>query len=86
MSNPNRADSTIVADIKPKIGASQFGGAISPTTKVEVLIPDLCGNWEALEIIIRAQPEVLNHNTETVPRLYHRVCPWGQYDRWLEFL
>ncbi len=79
-------------DDLPDGGASQFGRciqavrAISPTTTVEVLIPDLCGNWEALETIIQAQPEVLNHNTETVPRLYRRVRPQGQYDRSLELL
>lgn len=73
-------------------GASQFVGcieavrAISPKTTIEVLIPDLCGNWEALEMIIQAQPEVLNHNTETVPRLYRKVRPQGNYQRSLELL
>jgi hypothetical protein len=50
------------------------------------LIPDLCGNWEALAILDRPQPEVLNHNTETVPRLYRRVRPQGDYGRSLELL
>ncbi|MEA5569980.1 lipoyl synthase [Calothrix sp. UHCC 0171] len=73
-------------------GASQFvrcieaTRAVSPQTTIEVLIPDLCGNWEALEIILEAQPEVLNHNTETVPRLYRRTRPQGNYDRTLELL
>ena len=62
-------------------GASQFVACIeavrqsSPGTTIEVLIPDLCGNWDALGTILAAQPEVLNHNTETVPRLYRRVRP-----------
>jgi len=73
-------------------GASQFVGCInavrsvSPKTTIEVLIPDLCGNWNALELILQAAPEVLNHNTETVPRLYRRVRPQGNYDRTLELL
>ncbi|HEY9859073.1 MAG TPA: lipoyl synthase [Candidatus Obscuribacterales bacterium] len=79
-------------DDLPDGGASQFERCIqamratSPSTTIEVLIPDLCGNWQALETILQAQPEVLNHNTETVPRLYRRVRPQGQYDRTLELL
>lgn len=79
-------------DDLPDGGASQFVGCIqairatSPNTTIEVLIPDLCGNWGALELILQAQPEVLNHNTETVPRLYRRVRPQGNYDRTLELL
>ncbi|MDJ0775823.1 MAG: lipoyl synthase [Mastigocoleus sp. MO_167.B18] len=73
-------------------GASQFVRCIeavrlrSPQTTIELLIPDLCGNWKALEIILQAQPEVLNHNTETVPRLYRRVRPQGDYERTIELL
>lgn len=73
-------------------GASQFVDCIqairevSPQTTIEVLIPDLCANWDALTTILQAQPEVLNHNTETVPRLYRRVRPQGDYDRSLELL
>jgi lipoic acid synthetase len=73
-------------------GASQFVGCIeeirriSPKTTIEVLIPDLCGNWQALALILAAKPEVLNHNTETVPRLYRRVRPQGDYQRSLELL
>ncbi len=79
-------------DDLPDGGASQFVACIeetrkiSPHTTIEVLIPDLCGNWEALEVIIQAQPEVLNHNTETIPRLYRRVRPQGDYQRSLELL
>lgn len=73
-------------------GASQFVGCIeeirriSPKTTIEVLIPDLCGNWQALALILAAKPEVLNHNTETVLRLYRRVRPQGDYQRSLELL
>ncbi|MBE9127295.1 MULTISPECIES: lipoyl synthase [unclassified Coleofasciculus] len=79
-------------DDLPDGGASQFVGciegirSISPQTTIEVLIPDLCGNSNALETIIQAKPEVLNHNTETVPRLYRRVRPQGHYQRSLELL
>jgi lipoic acid synthetase len=73
-------------------GASQFVccieavRAVSSQTTIEVLIPDLCGNWSALELILQAKPEVLNHNTETIPRLYKRVRPQGDYARSLEVL
>lgn len=79
-------------DDLPDGGASQFVEciaavrAVSPNTTIEVLIPDLCGNWSALEIILQAAPEVLNHNTETIERLYRRVRPQGNYDRTLELL
>ncbi|KAF3889957.1 lipoyl synthase [Tolypothrix bouteillei VB521301] len=79
-------------DDLPDGGASQFVRCIeairtvSPHTTIEVLIPDLCGHWEALELILQAQPEVLNHNTETVPRLYRRVRPQGNYERTVELL
>ncbi|MBE9108353.1 lipoyl synthase [Nodosilinea sp. LEGE 07298] len=73
-------------------GASQFVACIeavrqtTPETTIEVLIPDLCGNWQALETILASRPHVLNHNTETVPRLYRRVRPQGDYARSLELL
>jgi lipoic acid synthetase len=73
-------------------GASQFVACIEairlirPLTTIEVLIPDLCGNRPALAQIVAAEPTVLNHNTETVPRLYKRVRPQGRYDRSLELL
>ncbi|MEM9136322.1 MAG: lipoyl synthase [Cyanobacteria bacterium P01_F01_bin.42] len=79
-------------DDLPDGGASQFVRCInatrtlSPKTTIEVLIPDLCGNWDALEIILSAHPEVLNHNTETVPRLYRRTRPQGDYQRTMELL
>lgn len=79
-------------DDLPDGGALQFVRCIesvrkiSPQTTIELLIPDLCGNWDALEVILAAQPDVLNHNTETIPRLYKRVRPQGNYQRSLELL
>jgi lipoic acid synthetase len=55
-------------------------------TRVEVLIPDFCGNQEALNTVLRARPDVLNHNTETVPRLYKRVRPDARYEQSMELL
>jgi lipoyl synthase len=76
----------------PDGGASQFVQCIegirevSPKTTIEVLIPDLCANWAALKTILAASPDVLNHNTETVPRLYKKTRPQGDYARSLELL
>ena len=51
-----------------------------------MLIPDFKGNWEALRRVVEARPDILNHNTETVPRLYRRVRPKARYERSLELL
>ncbi len=59
---------------------------LNPGTRVEVLIPDFCGNEEALDNILAARPDVLNHNTETVPRLYKRVRPDAKYAQTLGLL
>ena len=73
-------------------GASVFAECIAEARKhrpgctVEVLIPDLEGNWDALKIIVQARPEVLNHNTETVQRLYRRVRPYANYQQTLTLL
>jgi len=73
-------------------GAAHFAATIGalrervPECKVEVLIPDLRGNWDALDVILEAEPDVLNHNTETVPRLYRRVRPGARYERTLELV
>ena len=73
-------------------GASQFVACIeqvrrrSPLTTIELLIPDLCGNWQALAAVMEGAPEVLNHNIETVPRLYKKARPQGIYERSLELL
>jgi lipoic acid synthetase len=69
-------------------GASHFAAtihevrALNPGCRVEVLIPDFQGNHEALGIVLDAHPDVLNHNTETVPRLYRRVRPEARYLDW----
>ena len=73
-------------------GASQFVACIgevrrrSATTTIELLIPDFCGNWQALSTVMAAAPDVLNHNIETVPRLYRLARPQGIYERSLELL
>ena len=82
----------VARDDMPDGGAGHFVSTIRalrdrlPEAKVEVLIPDLRGNWDALDAIIEAAPDVLNHNTETVPRLYKRVRPGARYERTLELL
>ena len=58
----------------------------SPGTSVEVLIPDFEGNWDALQKVIDARPEILNHNIESVPRIYKKVRPQAKYARSLELL
>jgi lipoyl synthase len=57
-----------------------------PGTTVEVLIPDFKGSEEALNIVLAARPDILNHNLETVPRLYRRVRPQANYEQSLEVL
>src|SRR5689334_20666730 len=57
-----------------------------PGCGVEVLIPDFQGSLPAVEIVMEAAPDVLNHNTETVPRLYRQVRLGARYDRSLEVL
>jgi lipoyl synthase len=57
-----------------------------PGCAVELLIPDLKGDWAALDVILAARPDVLNHNTETVPRLYRHVRPGASFPRSLELL
>jgi lipoyl synthase len=58
----------------------------APGCQIEVLIPDFQGREDALQIVIEAQPEVLNHNTETVPRLYRAVRSGARYERTLKLL
>ncbi len=57
-----------------------------PGCRVEVLIPDFEGSYDALMIVLEAKPDILNHNTETVPRLYSIVRPQAKYGRSLELL
>jgi lipoyl synthase len=56
-----------------------------PDCGVEVLTPDFMGNWDALQTVLDAKPDVLNHNIETVPRLFRPVQPWSNYRRSLDF-
>ena len=58
----------------------------APGCRVEVLIPDFQGNQEAIRTVVEAQPEILNHNTETVPRLYRVARSGARYERSLELL
>lgn len=73
-------------------GASIFAATIReiraqiPSCRIEVLIPDFQGSEEALNIVLDAQPDILNHNTETVPRLYKTVRPQAKYRRSLDLL
>lgn len=59
---------------------------LSPDTTVELLIPDFDGNFAALESVLAAGPEILNHNMETVPRLFPEVRHQGDFERSLEIL
>jgi lipoic acid synthetase len=73
-------------------GASAFAAtiretrALLPECRIEVLIPDFQGNEDALRTVLDARPDVLNHNTETVPRLYRMARSGGRYSRTLELL
>jgi lipoic acid synthetase len=73
-------------------GAAHFAAVIReirraiPEAEIEVLIPDFQGDAEALATVLAAQPSVLNHNVETVPRLYPRVRPQADYGRSLALL
>ncbi len=58
----------------------------SPGTNVEVLIPDFCGNWDALQLVLDERPEILNHNLESVKRLYKHVRPQAKYEQSIELL
>src|SRR5229473_1107115 len=77
---------------EPDGGAHIFARTIEeirrrvPGCKVEVLIPDFRGDWKALNVVLAARPDILNHNTETVPRLYRQVRKGAVYERSLELL
>ena len=79
-------------DDLPDGGADIFARTIRevkvrrPDTRVEVLIPDFRGDPAALETVLDAGPDVLNHNTETVPRLYRMARSGGRYERTIELL
>ena len=79
-------------DDLPNGGAEIFAASIHeirrrlPQTSIEVLIPDFKGNPEALRIVVDARPDILNHNLETISRLYRIARPGGRYTRALELL
>ncbi|HEX4574951.1 MAG TPA: lipoyl synthase [Gemmatimonadales bacterium] len=79
-------------DDLPNGGAEQFARSIvelrrrQPGTSVEVLIPDFKGSAQALGIVVAARPDILNHNLETINRLYRLARPGGRYARALELL
>lgn len=83
---------SVTRDDLPDGGASCFAAAIRairrsiPDAQVEVLIPDFQGDPAALRTVVEARPDVLNHNLETVPRLYPSVRPGAVYERSLELL
>ena len=79
-------------DDLPRGGAEVFAAVIAairartPGTSVEVLIPDFKGSADALGIVVQAKPDILNHNLETIERLYRLARPGGRYARALELL
>lgn len=79
-------------DDLPNGGAEQFADVVKetrlrlPDTSVELLIPDFKGSEAALRIVVAAKPDILNHNLETVRRLYRLARPGGRYDRALKLL
>jgi lipoic acid synthetase len=79
-------------DDLPDGGAGHFARtaeaikARMPDCTVEVLVPDFKGDWAALDTVVDAPIDILNHNTETVPRLYKRVRPGAKYERSLGLL
>lgn len=79
-------------DDLPNGGAEAFAGCVTeircrtPDASVELLIPDFKGSDTALAIVVAARPDILNHNLETVPRLYRIARPGGRYDRALRLL
>ncbi|MFC1510991.1 lipoyl synthase, partial [Candidatus Margulisiibacteriota bacterium] len=83
---------SVTRDDLPNGGAAQFAAVIrellvvSRKLLVEVLIPDLQGDENALKTVLAAKPYVLNHNLETVPRLYPQIRPQANYQQSLKIL
>lgn len=83
---------SVTRDDLPDGGASLFAETIrairraSPGCGIEVLVPDFQGSAEALDAVLEAGPDILNHNVETVPRLYPLVRPQAHYGRSLELI
>lgn len=59
---------------------------LRPTCLIELLIPDFCGSREALDVVLDAKPDVLNHNVETVPSLFPTIQPWNTFEHSLQVL
>ena len=82
---------SVTRDDIPDGGAQHYANTISsihrsnPGSTIEVLIPDFGGDIDALSVVIRAMPDIINHNMETVPRLYGVVRPGAMYERSLMF-
>ena len=83
---------SVTRDDLPDGGASQFARTVTllrenvAGIKVEVLVPDFRGSEEAIQLVVESGPQVINHNVETVPRLYPEVRPGADYARSLELL
>jgi lipoic acid synthetase len=83
---------SVTRDDLPDGGAGQFAEvinsikALDKKVVVEVLIPDFQGDRDALKLVVDAKPEIINHNVETVPRLYPTVRPMAKYQRSLDLL
>jgi lipoic acid synthetase len=83
---------SVTRDDLPDGGATHFAATLQairrriPQVEIEVLIPDFQGNRVSLQTVLSARPDVLNHNIETVPRLYPQVRPQADYRRSLELL
>lgn len=83
---------SVTRDDLPDQGAGQFAACVRelraqcPETTVELLIPDMQGREDLLDVILAERPDVLNHNVETVPSLYHKVRPQADFERSLAVL
>ena len=77
-------------DDLPDFGAYIFAETIRqiheklPACSIEVLVPDFQGNVDSIRAVLEARPDIYNHNTETVPRLYKKARPGGRYERLLD--
>jgi lipoic acid synthetase len=83
---------SVTRDDLPDGGAAHYAGTVAavrkvtPEATIEVLIPDFEGSADALKVVVDSSPQVINHNMETVPRLYHDVRPKADYHRSLNLI
>lgn len=83
---------SVTRDDLPDGGAAHFARVITrlrdydPTITIEVLVPDFTGNSDSVKVVVDARPDVVNHNLETIPRLYAEVRPGAKYERSLRLL